>query len=98
MFWLGFAVTLAGAFCLAVSQPKQSQVIIKRTLGRPWQLAARGVGSVLLAGAATAGAQQYGLGIGLATFLAWAFLGSWLIALYTTWKRGVAAPAKGRRR
>ncbi|MEM8981759.1 MAG: DUF3325 family protein [Pseudomonadota bacterium] len=95
MFWLGFGVTIVGALCLALSQSKHAKLILQRELQRPWPIVARGVGIALWLAAAVLGAELYGVGIGIATFFAWACLGSWAVALLATWRRPVA-PARRR--
>ena len=87
MFLLGVIVALGGMLCLAATQSKQAKLLFNRAPDDTRRRLGRWAGTALLIASAAQAVAVYGLGVGLVTFLAWACLGGWLVALVLTWRR-----------
>lgn len=89
MFSLGAGLTLLGMASLALAQDRHARVLIGSQLKKPWLRIVRGTGTSSLIAGAAIGCMGYGYGVGLVTYLAWATVAAWIIALLIAWRRKV---------
>ncbi|MEM7077838.1 MAG: DUF3325 family protein [Pseudomonadota bacterium] len=84
---IGLLTALGAMMCLAVSQNKHARTMFARPLPQLVRRVLQSLGGLLLLVSAWAGAQSYGVGIGLTAFCAWVCLAAWMVALILSWRQ-----------
>lgn len=84
---LGFLAALVGMICFASTQTKHARTWLKRPLSLLQRRFVLLGAWLLLLISAGLSVLEYGIGIGLTTFLAWLCFAGWAVALTISWRK-----------